>query len=111
VFAHTLGEAGVVKRFDIRLDHEVAKGKSDWQQVLIRCEPEPLRILVPVKHPAVKNRANDKVCVAKKFGSVGKRSLRNDESAIGDCSENRLDRLYSWFCRVLPSAPLHGSLR
>jgi diacylglycerol kinase family enzyme len=44
---------------DSRLDDEVAKSKSDWQQVLIRCDPEPLRILVPAKHPAVKNSANE----------------------------------------------------
>jgi len=42
---------------DSRLDDEVAKGRSDWQQVLVRCDPEPLRILVPAKHPAVKNSA------------------------------------------------------
>ena len=42
---------------DSRLDDEVAKGGSDWQQVLVRCDPEPLRILVPAKHPAVKNSA------------------------------------------------------
>jgi diacylglycerol kinase family enzyme len=44
---------------DSRLDDEVAKGKSDWQQVLISCDPEPLHVLVPAKHPAVKNSAND----------------------------------------------------
>jgi diacylglycerol kinase (ATP) len=38
-----------------RLDDEVARGKStDWQQVLIRCDPEPLHILVPTKHPPSK---------------------------------------------------------
>jgi diacylglycerol kinase family enzyme len=40
---------------DSRLDDEVAKGKRKWQQALIRCHPEPLRILVPAKYPAVKN--------------------------------------------------------
>jgi diacylglycerol kinase (ATP) len=40
---------------DSRLDDEVTKGKSEWQQALIRCHPEPLRILVPAEHPAVKN--------------------------------------------------------
>jgi len=45
---------------DSRLDDEVAKGGSDWQQVLVRCDPEPLRILVPAKHPAVKNSADSK---------------------------------------------------
>ena len=42
---------------DSRLDDEVAKGKSDWRQALVRCDPEPLHILVPGKHPAVKNSA------------------------------------------------------
>jgi diacylglycerol kinase (ATP) len=45
---------------DSRLDDEVAKGESDWRQALVRCDPEPLRILVPAKHPAVKNSANAK---------------------------------------------------
>ncbi len=40
---------------DSRLDDEVAKGKSEWQHALIRCHPEPLRILVSAKHPVVKN--------------------------------------------------------
>jgi diacylglycerol kinase (ATP) len=44
---------------DSRLDDEVAKGKPDWQQAIIRCDPEPLHILVPAKHPAVKNSAKD----------------------------------------------------
>jgi diacylglycerol kinase (ATP) len=42
---------------DSRLDDKVAKENSDWQQVLIRCDPEPLHILVPAKHPAIKNSA------------------------------------------------------
>jgi diacylglycerol kinase (ATP) len=42
---------------DSRLDDEVAKGKPDWQHATIRCDPEPLHILVPAKHPAVKNGA------------------------------------------------------
>jgi len=44
---------------DSRLDDEVAKGEPDWRQALIRCDPVPLRILVPAKHPAVKNSANN----------------------------------------------------
>lgn len=44
---------------DSRLDDEVAKGESDWRQTLVRCDPEPLHILVPAKHPAVKSSAND----------------------------------------------------
>jgi diacylglycerol kinase (ATP) len=44
---------------DSRLDDEVAKGEPGWRQALIRCDPEPLRILVPIKHPAVKNSASD----------------------------------------------------
>ena len=44
---------------DSRLDDEVAKGKPDWQQATIRCVPEPLHILVPARHPAVKNSAQD----------------------------------------------------
>src|SRR5215467_10341339 len=45
---------------DSRLDDEIAKGGSDWRQVLVRCDPEALRILVPAKHPAVKNSADSK---------------------------------------------------
>jgi diacylglycerol kinase (ATP) len=44
---------------DSRLDDEVAKGKPNWQHATIRCDPEPLHILVPAKHPAVKNSAKD----------------------------------------------------
>src|SRR5262249_35793508 len=40
---------------DSRLDDEVAKGESDWRQALVRCDPEPLHVLVPARHPAVKN--------------------------------------------------------
>jgi hypothetical protein len=29
-------------------------------QALVRCDPEPLHILVPGKHPAVKTSAKDK---------------------------------------------------
>jgi diacylglycerol kinase (ATP) len=42
---------------DGRLDDKVSKGESDWRQALVRCDPAPLRILVPAKHPAVKNSA------------------------------------------------------
>jgi diacylglycerol kinase (ATP) len=42
---------------DIRLDDQVAKGKPDWRRANIRCDPEPLRVLVPARHPAVKNIA------------------------------------------------------
>ena len=44
---------------DSRLDDEVAKARPDWRQAIIRCDPEPLHILVPAKHPAVKNSAKD----------------------------------------------------
>jgi diacylglycerol kinase (ATP) len=44
---------------DSRLDDEVAKGGPDWQQAIIRCDPEPLHILVAAKHPAVKNSVKD----------------------------------------------------
>jgi diacylglycerol kinase (ATP) len=46
---------------DSRLDDEVAKGKPDWRRAIIRCDPEPLHVLVPAKHPAIKNRAKDHV--------------------------------------------------
>jgi diacylglycerol kinase (ATP) len=41
-----------------RLDDEVAKGNPAWRQAVIRCDPEPLHILFPAKHPAVKKSAN-----------------------------------------------------
>jgi diacylglycerol kinase family enzyme len=44
---------------DSRLDDEAAKSESDWQQAVVRCDPVPLHILIPAKHPAVKNSAND----------------------------------------------------
>jgi diacylglycerol kinase (ATP) len=44
---------------DSRLDDEVANGKPDWQEATIRCDPEPLHILVPAKHLTVKNSAMD----------------------------------------------------
>ena len=44
---------------DSRIDDEVVDGESHWRQALVRCDPEPLRILVPARHPAVKNSAND----------------------------------------------------
>lgn len=43
---------------DSRVDDGAAKGKSDWRQALVRCDPKPLHILVPARHPAVKNSAN-----------------------------------------------------
>jgi diacylglycerol kinase (ATP) len=42
---------------DSRLGDELVKAKPEWRQAIIRCDPEPLRILVPAKHPAVKNSA------------------------------------------------------
>ena len=42
---------------DRRLDDRVSKGESDWRQALVRCDPAPLRMLVPARHPAVKNSA------------------------------------------------------
>jgi diacylglycerol kinase (ATP) len=45
---------------DSRLGDKVARGKSDWQQALVSCDPRPLRILVPAKHPAIKNSSTDK---------------------------------------------------
>ncbi len=39
---------------DGRIDDEVVSGESHWRQALVRCDPEPLHILVPAKHPAVK---------------------------------------------------------
>jgi hypothetical protein len=44
---------------DSRLGDKVAKDKSDWQQALVRCDPRPLQILVPAKHPAIKNSSAD----------------------------------------------------
>jgi diacylglycerol kinase (ATP) len=45
---------------DSRHDDEVARGKPGWRQVLVRCDPVPLHILVPAKHPAVKGGADRK---------------------------------------------------
>jgi len=43
-----------------RIDDKLVKAKSDWQEVTLSCAPEPLRILVPAPHPAVRKSANDK---------------------------------------------------
>jgi diacylglycerol kinase (ATP) len=40
---------------DSRLGDKVVKGNSTWRQALVRCDPHPLHILVPAKHPAVKS--------------------------------------------------------
>ena len=44
---------------DSRRDDEVAKGESDWREARVRCDPEPLHILVPAKHGAGKDSANN----------------------------------------------------
>jgi diacylglycerol kinase family enzyme len=49
---------------DSRLDDKVVKGKPDWQQALVCCDPKPLHILVPAKHPAVKKSADAKEGIA-----------------------------------------------
>jgi diacylglycerol kinase (ATP) len=41
-----------------RIDDKLVKAKPDWQQVTLSCHPEPLRILVAAKHPAVRKSAN-----------------------------------------------------
>jgi len=43
-----------------RIDDKLVKAKSDWQEVALSCAPEPLRILVPAPHPAVRKSADDK---------------------------------------------------
>jgi hypothetical protein len=43
-----------------RVDDKLVKAKSDWQEVTLSCTREPLRILVPAPHPAVRKSANDK---------------------------------------------------
>jgi diacylglycerol kinase (ATP) len=45
---------------DSRLSDELVKAKPEWRQATIDCDPEPLRILVAAKHPAVKNSAKDR---------------------------------------------------
>jgi diacylglycerol kinase (ATP) len=42
---------------DSRLDDEVVEGSDDWQQALLRCDPQALNVLVPAKHPAIKKSA------------------------------------------------------
>jgi diacylglycerol kinase family enzyme len=41
-----------------RIDDKLVKAKSDWQQVTLSCHAEPLRILVPAQHPAVRKDTN-----------------------------------------------------
>jgi diacylglycerol kinase (ATP) len=40
-----------------RVDDELTKSKPNWQQVSLSCVAEPLRVLVPVQHPAVRKSA------------------------------------------------------
>jgi diacylglycerol kinase (ATP) len=42
-----------------RLDDKIVKSKPNWQQARIRSDREPLRILVPVKHPATKKSVGE----------------------------------------------------
>jgi len=42
-----------------RLDDKLVKAKSDWQQVTLSCDTEPLRILVSAQHPAVRKSAQN----------------------------------------------------
>jgi diacylglycerol kinase (ATP) len=46
---------------DSRLDDELVEGRSGWRQVLLRCDPEPVRVLVPIQHPAIKKSAKSLV--------------------------------------------------
>jgi diacylglycerol kinase (ATP) len=41
-----------------RIDDKLIKAKSDWQEVTLSCDPDPLRILVAAQHPAVRKSAN-----------------------------------------------------
>lgn len=41
-----------------RLDDKLVKAKTDWAQVTLSCDTEPLRILVPAQHPAVRKGEN-----------------------------------------------------
>lgn len=41
-----------------RIDDKLIKAKSDWQEVTLSCDSDPLRILVPAQHPAVRKSAN-----------------------------------------------------
>jgi diacylglycerol kinase (ATP) len=40
---------------DSRHDDELVKGKPEWRDVVLTCDPVPLQILRPAKHPAVKD--------------------------------------------------------
>jgi diacylglycerol kinase (ATP) len=48
-----------------RIDDELVKAKSDWQEVTLSCHAEPLRILVPAQHPAVRKSANGCLATSK----------------------------------------------
>ncbi len=43
---------------DCRLDDQVVKGRPDWRRAVVRCDPRPLHVLVPARHPAVKYSAD-----------------------------------------------------
>ncbi len=43
---------------ECRIDDKLVKAKSDWQEVTLSCHAEPLRILVPAQHPAVRKSTN-----------------------------------------------------
>jgi diacylglycerol kinase (ATP) len=43
---------------ECRIDDKLVKAKLDWQEVTLSCHAEPLRILVPAQHPAVRKSTN-----------------------------------------------------
>ena len=43
---------------ECRIDDKLVKAKPDWQEVTLSCDAEPLRILVPAQHPAVRKSTN-----------------------------------------------------
>jgi diacylglycerol kinase (ATP) len=46
------------RNVESRVDDELFRAKPDWQDVAASCDGDPLNILIPVRHPAVKSNAD-----------------------------------------------------
>lgn len=43
-----------------RIDDQLFEAEPEWRRITLSCDSEPLRILVPAKHPAIKKSAKDR---------------------------------------------------
>jgi hypothetical protein len=43
-----------------RIDDQLFKAGPEWRRITLSCDPAPMRILVPAKHPAIRKSAKDR---------------------------------------------------